>query len=362
MKKILIVLTTAYVPYGGLTTVMMNYYRSMNKSDLKIDFASTNKADRVLVEELQENHSTYYCLGNRKRNLLKYIRNLQKLIKKNNYDVVHINGNSATMLLELSIAKKCGVKIRIAHGHTTKTSHPVLHKVLEKFFHQSYTQAIAVSPRTGDWLFGPSNYFLLNNAIQIDRYRFRESVRAEYRNKLGIDDKFVVGHVGKMYAPKNHTYLLKVFAALKKQMKNTALLLVGNGHLEEDLIKECKELGIQNEVIFCGMKTDPEHYMQAMDFFVFPSLWEGMPLAMIEAQAAGLPCIVSSNVTKAVKCTDRVFFKDLKDGPESWAAMIAEKSMCVYDRTAVIKELRSNGFDIERESEKLRLLYLTGGV
>ena len=210
MKKILIVITTGMAPYGGLTTVMMNYYRAMDRSELKIDFASTNVLCDELRDELKQNNSNYYNLGDRKKCLPIYIYKLKKVLQINQYDVIHVNGNSA-MLFELGIAKKIGVPVRIAHCHTSKTSHPFINNILIDEFKKNYTKAVSVSSTAGDWLYGKNNYTILNNAINTEKYRFCKNIRNEYRNKYNLEGKFVVGHVGKLYEPKNHLFLLKIF-------------------------------------------------------------------------------------------------------------------------------------------------------
>lgn len=357
MKKILIVITTGYASYGGLTTVMMNYYRAMDKSGLHIDFASTNESPRELLDELYSNGSEYFCLGERNKNPFKYRQNLKKVLEKNKYDVIHVNGNSATMTLELTVAKKCGVPVRIAHGHNTRTSHPIINKMLGHIFRKTYTYPIAVSKLAGDWLYNGDKYIILNNAIDLKKYKFNKEIRDKVRQELKLDNKFVVGNVGKLNEQKNHMFLLRVFAELKKMRDNVCLLLVGGGHLETVLHNECKSLNIDSDVIFTGMVDNAANYFQAMDVFVFPSKWEGLPVAMIEAQANGLGIIASDTITKEVKLTDNTVYKSLKDTAELWAEQILkiekEKSLRFDADKANLRK-----FDIDYEAEKLRKIYL----
>lgn len=173
MKKILIVITTEFVYYGGLTNVMMNYYKALNKDGLHIDFASTNvvnENDRA-YQFIKSNGSNYYCLGSRKRNTFNYLQKLYLLLKKNKYDVIHINGNSATMVLELVVSCLVGIKTRITHGHTTRSSHPIVHRILKKPLNFLSTYKLAVSNSTGKWLFG-KDYIVLNNAINVHKFAF----------------------------------------------------------------------------------------------------------------------------------------------------------------------------------------------
>ena len=362
MKKILIIITTDYVPYGGLTTVMMNYYRAMNKSDLQIDFASTNEAPRELIDELHADGSKYYCLGNRKKNYLNYQHNLKKLLNANKYDVIHVNGNSATMLIELFTAKKTGVPVRIAHGHTTQTTYPLINKMLRRAFEKSYTCSMAVSRLAGDWLYRGKQFIVLNNAIDLNKYKFEEKTRNRVRAELKVEEKFVVGDVGKLNKGKNQRFLLEIFAEFKKRKKNVCLLLVGGGELKVFLEEECRRLNIKDDVIFTGMVSNTARYLQAMDVFVFPSLYEGLGMAVIEAQASGLPCIASDKVPIDTKVSDNIEYLNLEQSPEQWADHILQYAACCDNRSNMSElaseSIRTCGYDIEQEADKLRKIYM----
>ena len=358
--KILIVITTAFVPYGGLTTVMMNYYRAMDKTGLQIDFASTNVPPDILLDEIKTNGSQYFNLGSRKTQLMQYLKKLKAVLKYGHYDAIHVNGNSATMVFELMIAKKCGVSMRNAHGHNTRTSHKIINKLMKPIFTKLYTHAVSVSELAGEWLYCGEDYIILNNAIDLQKYRFDSEKRAKMQQRLDIENKIVLGNVGKLNEQKNHTFLLKVLNCLIKIGNDVCLLLIGGGHLEAQLKEECKSLGIEDRVIFAGMVDNAADYFQAMDIFVFPSLWEGLPLSALEAQASGLPCIISSNVSKNVQCTNNVFFMDLSDGADVWAEKVIEVSKAVNDRFKSYKKIKGSIYDIQEEAKKLRNIYLGG--
>lgn len=360
MKKVLIIITTGFSPFGGLTSVMMNYYRAMDKKDLYIDIASTNEAEKSLLEELSNNGSQYYRLGDRKKNIFYYLMNLYRRIKQGRYDVVHVNGNSSTMMFELYIAKYCGVDCRIAHGHTTRSNYPKLHKLLEPMFKRSYTHGVAVSKEVGDWLF-EDGYRILNNAIDLEHYKFSKDLRNEFRKKYEIDgDTVVVGNVGKLNAPKNQSFLLRVFAAAKKQKENMILVVVGGGGLENELKELACRLDISDSVIFLGMVNDTREAMQGMDVFVFTSIFEGLGMALIEAQAAGLPCISSDTVPKETKVSDLIEYVSLLEEPEYWARLILGKMQMDRETVSemVQEDIRRSGYDIKIEADKLRKLYL----
>lgn len=360
MKKVLIVITTSFVPYGGLTTVMMNYYRAMNKEGLQIDFASTNEPETSLLDELKKNNSRYFCLGERKRNLLGYINKLRKLLAREKYDVIHVNGNSATMLFELFIAKMCNVKKRIAHGHNTQTSYPVLNDILKKMFKRTLTTAVAVSSQTGDWLYGENNYVVLKNAIDLDKYKFNNETRMTIRDQLNINDKYVIGTVGKLNYQKNHEFLIEVFKKIYDKNHNVHLLIVGGGALEQELKEKVNELKITNAVTMTGMKSNASEFLQAMDVFVFPSRFEGFGLSLIEAQASGLHCIASDTIPKETNVSDCVEYLDLKEDIKVWGNgimnLIQEERREVSARACT--SISNAGYDILLEASNLEKMYL----
>ena len=356
--KVLIIITTEFVPYGGLTTVVLNYYRAIDKTGLAIDIASTNKAPENLAQELQRNGSQYYNLGARK-NVLSYLKNLNKVLK-NNYDVVHVNGNSATMLLELLPAKVKRVHTRIAHVHNTKTQHPVLQRMIYPFFRGSYNKAVAVSDDAGKWLYG-DNYIVLNNAINVKKYAFSLQTREDVRNGLGFSSQtFIIGTIGKLNQQKNHRYLLEVFSKFKQSIEDCKLVIVGGGELEDELKKKADELMIGKDVIFTGMTDDASGYVQAFDFFVFPSRFEGLGLALIEAQASGLKCVISDRVPKEAVVTNQVKTISINDKADEWADYIIQNIN--YNRIAnsqnAAESIKAHGYDISMEAGKLRELYL----
>lgn len=360
MSKILIVITTNFAPYSGLTTVMMNYYRAMDKTGLKIDFASTNCPSEDLLRELSNNGSQYFNLGNRKKLLISYLFKLRKVLKREKYDVIHVNGNSSTMLFELLTAQKSGVQVRIAHVHNTRTSYPILNKLLKNKFQKTYTCSIAVSSQAGDWLYGAGKYRILNNAINVQQYKFNQNIREEYRRTLGLENKFVVGHVGRLDIQKNHSFLLDIFAEIKKHEQNACLLLVGGGTLESELKEKSRRLGIEKDTIFVGMKNSASEYLQAMDVFVFPSLFEGLGIALIEAQASGLSCIASDVIPMETKMSTSVRYLSLELTPEKWCNVILDAD--VRSRSEIsenaCRDIRKAGYDIKTEASKLEKLYL----
>ena len=358
MKKILIVITTAYTPTGGLTAVMMNYYREIDKTNLQIDFASTNKAPVVLVNELAQNGSRYFCLGKRK-NVLQYFIRLYRCCK--GYEVIHVNGNSATTVIEHFTAKLAGVKKRINHNHTSIPDHKLLSNMLYPVFNRLVTNKVACSDLAGNWLYGKENFVLLRNAINVGKFQFSLEKRKTIRNSFGIDDTCIVlGHVGKIYKPKNHPYLVKIFAEYRKLNPNTKLLLVGDGVMRQEVENLVDNLNVRENVIFAGLRTDVPEMLQAMDYFVFPSIWEGMPLSVLEALSSGLICVISDSITRDVIIGPNAHSLSIESEPKEWAKYGYEQNM--HDRMTSCcieaEEIKKAGFSIKDEASKLRSIYI----
>lgn len=359
MKRVLVIITTGFTRTGGLASVMMNYWRAMDKSGLSFDFASTNVIDALLSDEISKEECRYYQLPPRKQALI-YFNTLRKLC--NGYDVVHVHANSATSVLELMAAKMAGVPKRIHHNHTSKTQHPLLSKLLYPLFKSTYTDAVACSEPAGEWLFGKDKFVVLPNAIDIDKFKFDPQARKLIREEFKIKkDDFVVGHIGKFMDAKNHEYLIKVFAVYHSNHPQTKLMLVGDGGWRSKVEGWVAQSGCADAIILAGVRSDIPAIVQAFDVFVFPSIYEGLPLTVLEAQSSGLPCIISSNVTKAVDIGRDVIMKDLVDGIESWATAIDrfDYSMSREERSSQNQKLITEAnFNIKSEANKLLNIYL----
>lgn len=353
MKRILVVITTGFVSYGGLTTVAMNYYRKINMEKYTMDFASVNEVPENLCIELQSNGSKYYKLPNRK-NIISYMRQLALISKS--YDIVHIHANSATATIELFATRN--VPKRIVHIHNTTCKHKFVHKALHPLFVHMYTNAIACSDLAGTWIFKKNEYSIINNAIDIERYSFSEHNRNIIRSKYGLTDEFIIGHVGKINQQKNHLFMIEVFNAFLKSFPNSKLMLVGEGDLRYEVEKKIEELNIKDNVILCGMVLDASIYYSAFDCVLFPSLWEGLPLALIEAQACGLPCIVADTITKEVDMNGCIW-QTLENDVDSWVEDIIQAKK--KDRKELIKICRDKivdaGFSVDRNVLELERIY-----
>lgn len=319
--KVLIINTVRF-RLNGITSVIMNYYRNMDKQDVQTDFVVVNEISQEYRRELEADGCHIHLLP-RKKNPLAYMFGLFRLLRRNRYDIVHIHGNSAMMLFDALPAKLAGVPVRIVHSHNTTCSHMKLHKFLLPWFRKCYTHGFACGQEAGEWLFGQETFVELKNGIDLRAYRYDESVRKDFRERILAGDKTVLGHVGNFIEQKNHSFLLDWYAKLAGDNDNYLLLLISDGALLEQMKQKAEQLNLQDKVLFLGKTTEVSGYLQAMDAFVLPSLHEGLPVVLIEAQAAGLPCYVSDKVTTQADLTKSLTFLPIQD-PVAWSQRLAD--------------------------------------
>ena len=202
----------------------------------------------------------------------------------------------------------------------------------------------------GRWMFKNHSFVIMRNAINTEKFVYDPEIAKRQKESLGIEDKFVLGHVGRFNFQKNHEFLIEIFNEVCKENANTVLLLVGTGELEENIHKKVRNLGLHEKVKFLGVREDIPELMQAMDVFVFPSLFEGLPVTLVEAQAAGLPCVVSDTITKEIDITNNVKFLDINGKTYEWAKDIIKKK---ERKKEAYHMLEKAGFDIKNNAEWL---------
>ena len=356
----LLIVNTVPFRMTGMTSVIINYIKVMNKDGFKIDVLVNDyilDENRKKIEEL--GCSIYLCKS-KKKHPFKYAKYVKNLLNKNNYDIIHVHGNSSIMAMELCIAKKCDVPVRIAHSHNTTCSHMILHKLLYKSFIDACNYRFACGVEAGKWLYPNRDFKVINNGIDVNKFEFNKDIREEYRKKLNIKKEKLIVHVGNFNEQKNHSFLIDIFNEILKIDSNYKLLLIGEGILANEIKKKTNELGIEENVIFLGISNEVNNYYRAADCVVFPSLFEGLPLTLIEAQASGLPCFVSSKVSQEVKITKLINFISLNKSPNEWAKIITDYD---YDSNIIKREtykndVVSNGYDINKNAEVLRKIYI----
>mgnify|MGYP004501953721 FL=1 len=274
--------------------------------------------------------------------------------------------SSSKNYLILKYAQKYAISIRIAHSHNTGfQTHNVVKicvgNIMKERLMFYATNYLACSKIAGDWLFGKKavetgKVKIIKNGIDIDRYRYNPIMREKKRKEIGVTDNIVIGNVGRFVTQKNHTFLIEIFAEVKKKESKAVLLLAGIGDLMEPMKEKAKELGLDDSVIFLGFRTDVNELIQAMDLFLMPSLYEGFPVTAVEAQASGLPCILSDSITKEAALIEETVYIDLKKPSEYWAKHVVEK-IGKSNRENSYKTLKAKGFDIKDMVISLENIY-----
>ena len=362
MKKILIINTVGF-DFEGISSVIVNYISHMDRSGLVFDFIAQPNI-REDFKKLLTPLGNVSIIPDRKEDTCGYILGLNKVMSKKEYDAIHIHGNSGTMAIESFFAKLHHVNRIIVHVHTTKCDHPLINHMLKPIMKIFSTDLLACSNKAGKWLYGNRKFSVLNNAIDTERFRFNQQVRDECRKEFGLKDEFVIGHIGYFLDLKNHDFLIAVFNEYHKMNADSRLLLVSDGPKLREIQNKVQQYGIEESVIFAGRRKDVEKLYCAMDVFVFPSIHEGLPLTLIEAQASGLPCIASDSITNEVGLTPVLQFLSLEHGLLAWrnAIIKVRNDLKDVDRIDMAQQCRdmlcNAGYDISQNARILKELYL----
>lgn len=348
-----------YMGRGGLETMLMNYYRHMDRSLVQFDFLTHRHDKADYDDEIERLRGKIYHLPRLVPWSPGYRHALnQFFLAHPEYRIVHVHQDCLSSVI-LKAAKKSGVPVRIAHSHSSSQDKDIKYPIklfYKRFIPRYATQLFACGEDAGRWMFNGSDFKVLKNAIDVSSYKFQAERRALIRGSLGIpDNNLVIGHVGRFSYPKNHLYLLDVFASVHVKNPNTSLLLVGDGELRPQIEQKLQELGLKDAVILTGVRSDVPDLLQAMDIFVFPSLYEGLPVTLVEAQASGLPCVISSQIPVDCDLTTLIQRISLRENAMFWADKILEAEKTRPDTSA---EITAAGFDIIQNAKWLQNYYL----
>lgn len=343
---------------AGIETMLMNYYRHIDRTQVQFDFLMHRSERSDYDDEIEQ-------LGGRifraprlyPQNYPAYFRYMKHFFAEHpEYQIVHSHIDSMSYL-PLLAAKKAGVPIRIAHSHNTSIDRDMKF-LLKQYFRiclpKVANRYCACGTQAGEFLFGKRECTIIPNAIQADKFTFSAETRLRKRSELNVDHKFVVGHIGRFAYAKNHEFLVDIFAEIIKKRPDSALLMVGAGEKEEKIQQYVNRTGISDSVRFLGKRSDVSELYQAMDVFVLPSLFEGVPVVGIEAQFAGLPCFFSDKVPGEVAFTQDCEFIELQKSAKQWANRILQK-VSVDERDAKVEKAM---YDIRYENQSLMDYYL----
>lgn len=347
---------------GGLETLIMNIYRKIDTSQIQFDFVVHHQKVGVYEDEiLKRGGKVYHLPFLDDKNILKYKKELKRIIRDGNYKIVH-GHHSSLGSLYLKIAKQEGVPVRISHSHIasfSKTPKGYVKFLITRGFGRNATHHFACSQWAGNYMYGKNSDFrIINNGIDTEKFRFDPMFRSIERKKLKIDDDFVICHVGRFHDQKNHTFIIDIFKEICRLHSGSKLMLIGIGPLEDTIKEKVKLYGLTDKVLFMGQITNVHQMLSTADVFLFPSLYEGLPLTLVEAQAAGLPIVCSDTITDECHLTEEYSVMSLETSPHEWAEAVLETMKCIIsrkDRCGIIKE---KGYDSGNVAAELAHFYL----
>lgn len=364
-KKILHVIGKR--PKGGIGTFLRNMHMGIDSSKIKFDYlinASPDEQGDFDKAVKGFGGDVFYLPELKYRNTINYIKKLNEFFKYHNeYDIVHLH-TANIGVFTFAFALKYGIKYRILHSHNTKYSDKKLNSIRNYFLQLPVKKManifFACSEKAGEFLFGNKNFdpkkmFIAKNAIDADVFRFDEIKRINKRNEMNLQNKIVIGHVGRFNPQKNHSFIIDIFKELHLQNGNYYLILIGDGELKDQMIEKVKRENLMDSVVFLGNRNDIDELLQVMDLFLMPSLFEGLPLVGIEVQAAGLPCIMADSITDELKITDYIDFVSLSESSGHWSQVISEKLN--MKRRDTYEEIVNAGYDIKNAAKKLEDFY-----
>lgn len=349
---------------GGVEAVIMNYYRHIDRSKVQFDFVVDGYEKTILDDEIESLGGKVYHVEPYKKNIFRYMSQIYHIVRDNHYDIVHSNMNTLSVF-SLFPAWLAGAHQRILHNHSTAVRsegmRSVMKTILRPFAPLFANRYAACSKLAGDWMYGKKmmasgKVTVINNAIDLNEYAFSPELRQQYRQKLNIsDDAFVIGHVGRFMYQKNHAFLIDAFREVARKNPKAILMLVGDGELRPEIEKKVQSYGLAEKVRFLGLRKDVKALYNCMDVFVLPSWYEGLPVVSIEAQANGLVCFFSSNVTQESKILSSTKFFSLDSAPEMIGDMILQEKR--LNNRFIFKAMKEAGFDINLESRALLRYY-----
>lgn len=347
---------------GGSQSMIINLHKAIDKTKVQFDYIIDHPGHLYYESVVKSLGGKIYEFPTFKGHNLLQIRKVWKQFFKDHpeYKILHSHVRSYASLY-LPIAKKAGLKT-IIHSHSTSNGKglgSVVKRIMQYPLRWQADYFFGCSKEAGAWLFGYKivngpKYHILRNAIDTEQYRFNPEIRKEYRDKLGLGDKKTFIHVGRFHPAKNHHFLLNVFSEIHKRDSNTVLLLAGDGELRSEIEKQIAELDLKKDVLLLGSRSDVPKLLMSADCFLFPSVWEGLPVTVVEAQAAGLPCFISSSITKDVCISNLTQCLSIDKNEVYWANVINKTSL---KRTNVLDRIKNAGYDVCYTANELSLFY-----
>lgn len=349
---------------GGAPSFIINNLREIDGQKVQFDFLV--RKDNCAFNETIEKHGGHvFVVAGFPGHLIANYKQTLKFFQErgHEYEAVHVHANALYYILPLILGKRYGIKKLILHSHNTQSNVCLLqplHYMNKLFVDKLANVFLACGESAGKWMYGNRRFEVINNAVDVQKFAFDTASRKEIRSHFGIsDDTLVIGNVGRFEDAKNHRFLIDLFFKYHSQNYKSILLLVGDGSLKTEIELKVKELGIQDSVYFLGVRSDVEKLYSSFDLFLMPSIFEGLPFVLIEAQCSGVKCLVSENVTTEALITDLVITKKLNDSIESWCEEISKSSQVINTKKRLLysQVVKEKYYDIQYTAERLTFIY-----
>lgn len=331
---------------SGIGNFIMNMYRHVDRKKVQFDFIVHERREVGFEEEIISLGGKIFDVPRKSESVWKNFCAIKKVVKKGSYNVVFRHTDTSTIAIDLVAAYLGGAKRRIAHSHSTSTSNKKMHKLFQPLLNFMTTDYFACSKEAGKWLYGPKKKAIVVwNGIDILTFSPNHQIRKEVRQEEDWQQSFVIGHIGNLMPVKNHLFAIDVFCEIKQKKPNAKLIFVGDGQMRSSIEAVIKERNIENSVNLLGVRTDTSRLLQGMDLFLFPSLYEGVPIALVEAQAVGLPCVVSSVIQPDVFVGGTILPIELSNSVQKWANKIVDFIDSL--KTPSMADLENSKFNIK---------------
>ena len=350
---------------AGTETFILNYFRNINKEEIHFDFIKRTEEPIIFEDEILRQNSKIFFIPEKRGNLSQYYREMDSFFKENaeNYNVIWCNVMSVTNIDFLVYAKKYGIPLRVIHSHNSKWNWEkwkyFLHIFNKKRLAKVATHYFACSNLAADYLFDKNirnQVSIIPNAIEVEQFTFSENDRIQLREKLGWKDCKIIGNIGRLNPQKNQLFLIDVFAEAYKKDSRLRLIILGkDSELKSQIEEKIYGLGLEDIVLLPGSQTNIKAWLSAMDLFMLPSIFEGLPLSALEAQANGLPVLVSDVITTELNITNNVEYLSLKETTENWAMKILELVDKPRMNSDIIERIfKEKGYNIKYQAQNLR--------
>ena len=341
---------------AGQETFIMNVYRNIDRSQFQFDFIQFQKDPADYDAEILELGGRIYHATPKGQGLRQSMQEIKHIVAEGGYKVVHRHFSNASMVFELFAAKRGGASCLIAHSHSSSSNNKSTHRLLRRPLYRVADWHLACAEDAGLWMFGDRAFQIIPNGIDTDMFKYNENDCIKVRDELDISpEQMVFGHVGRFSEVKNHSFILETFKEIVAEVPDAQLILVGDGPLRPAMEQWCELHQLKSHVHFLGVRSDIARIVSAMNCFLMPSLYEGLPVTLVEAQSSGLPCLIADTITADIKLTDCVEFLNLDESPRVWAIKAIE--MAMWPRIDTTEAIRKSGYDIRDVARALQTVY-----